>query len=112
MVFQTYLLSSKSCIAGWEQEDELSLFLLLIILGLWSKHFWNIKPRNSTLRILDENMPYLKILTDTSFSLQSKGSQVITENLFQKLQNSHARTKAFLSTQFNYLLPFLLCYKK
>lgn len=43
MVFQTYLLSSKSCIAGWEQEDELSLFLLLIILGLWSKHFWNTK---------------------------------------------------------------------
>lgn len=43
---QTYLLSSNSCfVTGWEQAVELSLFLLLIILGLWSKHFWNREKR-------------------------------------------------------------------
>lgn len=35
----TYLWSSKSCfVTGWEQSEGSSLLVLLIILGLWSKH--------------------------------------------------------------------------
>jgi len=34
--------------------------------------------------------PTLKILTETSTSLQSKASQIITEHTLQSLQNSHA----------------------
>lgn len=35
----TYLWSSKSCfVTGWEQSEGSSFLVLLIILGLWSKH--------------------------------------------------------------------------